>query len=517
MPRRLFLFVLLLVLPWLLAPEPGFGDPIDGGDSIPLGTRLPYPVVTLGKFASPAWVKPYEQVTYTITLSNNGDVAATGVKVWDTLPEGFSYVRGSSRVYYNSLLISSANPAVSGRTLTWTGLTVPPRRGDSYFGINTFVQDACNDTATLIGQLDQAAGLTGWGGWVKQLLPGIETGWQEAPQCYKDFVTEAYNRGLKPVIRLAGAHAGSYWHKPPADGPLNYQSFAWALARVVASLPKRDGHKLYVQIWNEPNLDTEWGLQPNAREYATFLSQTYDAIKAYNDPRVVVINGPMSPGATIKPDDFIRQMFSRVPASLWKWDIWGTHAYPGNHPPEYNIHQGTAVYDWNTIDAYLKELAIIAAHGRTDVRVFISETGHNLGNNVFAFEGYPAIGESNRADYMKRAFRDYWAAWPEVIGVAPYELNDPLQRPDWLAWDWVYAGGLHHPQYTEVARLDKNSPFQPSVVTITFRAKAPYASGVFYNSVSAIADNTTIPSRVNVAPVIVRTPTPTPTPTPTHT
>ena len=153
---------------------------------------------------------------------------------------------------------------------------MPSRRSDNYFGINTFVQDSCDSNATLSSQLDKAAALTGWHGWVKQLLPGIGVDWQEAPQCYKDFVNQAYDRGLNPVIRLQGAHAGSYWHKPPADGTLNYQSYAWALGRVVNSLPKRNGFQLYIQVWNEPNLDTEWGLQPNAREYATFLSQAYD-------------------------------------------------------------------------------------------------------------------------------------------------------------------------------------------------------------------------------------------------
>ncbi|NUQ38223.1 MAG: DUF11 domain-containing protein [Caldilineales bacterium] len=511
--KRLALLALLLSLAFVAAPDPSAAAP----------AGVPYPVVTLGKSASPTWVMPGQAVTYTITLTNNGDVDATGVTVIDTLPAGFSYQPGSSRILINGLQVATTNPAISGDTLRWTGLTVPARRGDSYFGINTFIQDKCTDTHTLIFQLDRAAGLAGWGGWVKQLLPGIETSWQSAPQCYKDFVTEAYNRGLKPVIRLAGAHAGSYWHKPPADGPLNYQSYAWALGRVVNSLPRRDGHKLYIQIWNEPNLDTEWGLAPNAREYGVFLGQAYDAIKAYNDPRIVVLNGPMSPGATIKPDTFIQQMVSQTPASLWKWDLWAAHTYPGNHPPEYNLHRGTATYQWATIDSYRKELSVLAAYGRSNVRVFLSETGHNLGNNVFAFEGYAPIGETNRAEYMQRSFRDYWAAWPEVIGVAPYQLNDPLSRPEWVAWDWIYTSGLTRPQYNAVAALDKGYPFQAAVVTISFQAWPPDANGTFYNSVSATAVNTAIESRIDVAPVVVRTPTPTPTatptatPTPTHT
>jgi hypothetical protein len=113
------------------------------------------------------------------------------------------------------------------------------------------------------------------------------------------------------------------------------------------------------------------------------------------------------------------------------------NVYPGNHPPEYNLHRGTATYTWSTIDSYRQELSILSQYGRPQAKVFLSETGYNLGNAAFTFEGYPAIGEDNRAEYMQRAFRDDWAAWPEVIGVAPYELNDPLGRPEWQAWDFL--------------------------------------------------------------------------------
>jgi hypothetical protein len=95
----------------------------------------------------------------------------------------------------------------------------------------------------------------GYGAWVKQLFYGITPQTQGPHICWVDFVNAAYDRGLKPVIRLQGEHGGSFWHKPHADWPGNYSSIAWAFQRVVAGLPRRDGHRLYIEIWNEPNLN----------------------------------------------------------------------------------------------------------------------------------------------------------------------------------------------------------------------------------------------------------------------
>ena len=50
-----------------------------------------------------------------------------------------------------------------------------------------------------------------------------------------------------------------------------------------------------------------------------------------------------------------------------------------------------------------------------------------LGADNFSFDGLATINESNRADYISRAFTSYWSAWPEIIGVCPYELSDPFK------------------------------------------------------------------------------------------
>ncbi len=476
--------------------------------------RAPWPVVTLAKQVDKSWVQPAAQVTYTITLTNAGDIAATDVTVTDLLPAGFSYVRGSTQIRSNDALISTADPTSDGRNLRWGALTVPARRGASFYGINTFVQERC-EIDYIAWQLDRARELAGSDGWVKQLFYNITPSTQRAPECWQSFVNGAYDRGLKPVLRLQGPRAGDVWQKPPADAPGNYAGIAQAYRRVVESLPRRNGHQLYIQIWNEPNLNVEWSGAVNAVEYGQFLTQTAAAIRDIGDSRIVLLNGPLAPGGNIAPADFINRMVSNVPGSLWAFDLWAAHPYPGNHPPEYNVHNGTAAYPTMTIDSYLAQLERLASWGRPHLKVLLSETGYDLGNTTFAWEGYPSINETNRADYMLRAYRDYWQGWAEVIGVTPYELLDP--QGTWGVWDWLRLDGTHRPQYDAVRDLDKSYPYQPSVLRITFRATVASAAGTYYNSVSAAAGNTTIAPLNDVAPVTVNAPTATPTRTPTRT
>ena len=57
---------------------------------------------------------------YTVTVSNPGAVAQTLTSITDTLPAGFTYVAGSSSG------VTTANPNVSGQSLTWSGSFVVP-------------------------------------------------------------------------------------------------------------------------------------------------------------------------------------------------------------------------------------------------------------------------------------------------------------------------------------------------------------------------------------------------------
>ena len=365
-------------------------------------------------------------------------------------------------------------------------------------------------------QLDHAREAMGPGSFVKQLFYGITTATSGPQSCWVDFVNACYDRDLIPVIRLQGERGGSGWTKPSAPTPGDYTAIAAAYARVVSGLPRREGRLLYIEIWNEPNLDSEWSGAANPEEYGHFLVDVSTAIRALGDSRIRVLNGALSPGGNYAFLGFIDAMAQSVPASMQAFDVWAAHPYPGNHPPEYNIHQGAAPsYPEITIDSYLLELQRLANNGRKNVSVLLTETGYALGQNNFAFQGYPPIDEGNRADYMVRGLRDYWSQWPEVLGVCPYELVDPYGG--WEPWDWLYRDTTHRWQFDAVSGVDKAPVLAQGKLVLRFRARAGNVPGVHTSDVQIQAGSAGSLTLAHTAPVQVIVPTPTPTYTPSRT
>jgi uncharacterized repeat protein (TIGR01451 family) len=470
--------------------------------------------LTVNKSVQPGTVAAGGLVTYTVIVTNPSAETAEGVIVTDTLPAGFTYSTGTSRITVNGVTVSTADPTISGRVLTWRTFRLPSGRSASFYGIHTFVQSRWNtgDKGYFDDQLNWALELMGPGSFVTQLCDWIEPHWAGPLEDWKYFVNGAYNRGLTPIVRLQGSN-GPPWTKP-IDPDGTYTRMVEAIKRVVAGLPKRDGYYLYVQIWNEPNLDEEWGGTANAAEYGQFLVETYNAIKSLNDDHIRVLNGPLSPGATgplgIGYLDYLNAMLD-VPGAINAFDVWATHPYPGNHPPEYNLHAGTAPANPDgTIDLYQQELQILANRGRKGLKVLLTETGYAIPDALFLYEGYPPIDENIRADYITRAFHDYWSQWPEIIGVCPYQLVDPTGQ--WRYWDWV-----GHKQYVAVEAMDKSYTSVSSVLQITFGVTAASSAGTYRNDVSVSATNAATVSQTQIAPVTVYVPTPTRTRTPTQT
>lgn len=479
---------------------------------------------SLAASASPLTVAPGGRVTYEVTVGYVGAVAANGVSVAHTLPTGFVYVPGTAQIFVNNVRVSSADPVVSGRQLTWSSLTLPAPRAGSHYGMHTFVQDRCQNDYIRY-QLDRALELMGPGAFVKQLFYGITTATAGPEACWVYFVNEAYNRGLIPVVRLQGVMSGGNWAKPPAASPGDYSAIAAAYARVVSGLPRRDGATLYVEVWNEPNLNLEWSGAANAVEYAEFLVDVAAAVRALGDGRIKLLNGGLSagpldaPSAGISPSAFIDAM-ATVPGALQAFDVWASHPYPGNRPPAENLHDGTAsAYPYLAVDAYLLELQRLADHGRSGLQVLLTETGYQLGANNLGFMGHPAINESNRAAYMVQGFRDHWSRWPEVLGVCPFELVDPIEPSPWRDWDWLYRDGHRHAQYDAVRALDKTPALAPARLLMRFEAVAAATPGVYTSQVAANSANAGGASASGLAPVTVAgaTPSPSPSPSPTVT
>jgi hypothetical protein len=499
--RRWAQRLMLLAIPLLLYASLPFIVPIAAQESL----------LQVSASVAPGTIQRNGRVTYTLRVENRAVQSSQGGTVTYTLPTGFRYVAGSTHISLNGTTLPSRNPTITGSTLQWSAMPLPAARADSLYGMHTFVQDRCNGDYVRF-QLDRTRELMGPNAFVKQLFYNIHANTPGPEGCWVDFVNGAYDRGLIPVVRLQGPYGGPNWTKPPADFPGNYATIAQAYARVVSGLPRRDGRLLYVEIWNEPNLNIEWSGAANPVEYAQFMIDVAAAIRALGDPRIRILNGALSPGGNISPLAFIDGM-ATVPGAMQAFDIWATHPYPGNHPPEYNIHEGTAlIYRDLTIDSYLLELERLAIHGRVNVPVMLTETGYALGHNNFTFHGYPPIDEINRADYISRAFRDYWNRWSEVLGVCPYQLVDPYGH--WYVWDWLHPDGWRRPQYDAVRALDKTPPLASGTIEIQFQVIADAAPGTYTSQAQVAAGGIGLTTQNGLAPVHVTAPPPTATPSP---
>jgi len=439
-------------------------------------------------------------VTYRLRLLNGRDGLVPDATVSHRLPLGFDYVPGSTRVTAGGWPISPTEPSRLSRRLTWNPLTLPSagHTANNHYGIHTFVQDFC-DPGFVDMQLDQALELAGSGGHVTQLFYNITETVQGPTPCAVDYVNAAYDRNLVPIVRLQGEYdnEAEAWQKPDPGPSGDYAEIAAAYARFVAGLPRRDDQLLYLTIWNEPDTPVEWSNDPDPVEYARFFVAVSRAIRALDDPRIRVMNGPVT--QFDEPLDYVREAME-VPGFADAFDVWGSHCYPFNHPPSYNIHDGTAIYEEATVDCHLRQLEVLDEFGRGDVPVIIKEAGYSLNEDRYAFEGFPAITEENRAEYIVSALRDYWSKWPEVVAVTPFHLGDPWSWVGWEDWEWIdygepfleptfHIGVDKHAQYDAVAALPKpyGEPI-PRGIEIIFQARARTGStGLYHSQFSASA------------------------------
>ncbi|MEO6063139.1 MAG: beta-galactosidase [Thermoflexales bacterium] len=160
-------------------------------------------------------------------------------------------------------------------------------------------------------------------------------------------INHANRQGLTVIARLGfvplwarekaigkvGAEQTTVTFLPPALYD-DFATFAAAFARHYA------GQVKYFQVWNEPNLALEWGMQPvDPAGYVAMLQQVYPAIKAAN-PDSVVLGGALAP--TLEPEGsagglndlvYLERIYTALGGGPRPWDGLAIHAYGFDRPP----------------------------------------------------------------------------------------------------------------------------------------------------------------------------------------
>ncbi len=291
--------------------------------------------------------------------------------------------------------------------------------------------------------------------WVKQIFP-----WREIEGAGKGafdwsrtdrIVEDARARGLDLLVRVDHQPAWAGGGFPASGPPDDLGDFA----DFVSDLASRyqGGIRAY-QIWNEPNLSREWGGRtPNPAGYVALLCSGYRAVKAA-DPSALVVSAGLTPttqhNAEATPDVlFLREMYASGAAPCF--DVLGAHGAGYKAPPEtspqeaaahplYNHGEGAAgrIYTFRHVED-LRQVMVEQGDGAKQVAVLEFGWTSDLIHPAYAWH---AVTESEKADYLVRAFRfarNNWSPWIGVMFVIY------LADPDWTEADEQFWWAITNP------------------------------------------------------------------------
>ncbi len=320
-------------------------------------------------------------------------------------------------------------------------------------------------------QLARDGGFT----WVKQRfewrnIEGKARGsfeWNE-PDRIVDALSQA---GLKIIARVDNqpqwaASSVTWPGTGPPDDPSAWSDYLGALAT------RYKGRIQAYEIWNEPNLDREWGdRKPDPQAYTSMLKSSYQAIKAA-DPQALVISAGMSPTTTNNaqaiPDlEFIRQMYAA--GARDSFDVLGVHAAgfkadPCADPaqvaldPELTNHDPSPpelrrIYAFRHVEDVR---ALMVQQGDTNKQMGILEMGWTTDSRPGSQYAWFAVDRDVQARNLVGAFqcsRQMWQPWMGFMTVI--YIPDPswTQQQEQYWWSITNPDGTPRPAYTALKSL----------------------------------------------------------------
>ena len=259
-------------------------------------------------------------------------------------------------------------------------------------------------------------------------------------------IAHARRQGLEVIARLDIVPA---WARPPQTSdrylePERYGDFA----RYAAAFAGRYRDQVrYIQIWNEPNLNLEWGLRdPDPVQYAALLRTVYPLIKAAN-PNAQIIGGSLSPGHTIPSTrmndlDFLTAMI----AAGAPFDLLGVHAYGARAPANEEPHPDRV--NFRRVEVY-RELLRRLGQPRP---LIITEGGWN------DHPRWPgAVRPAQRTRWTVEAYQ-LSAAWDDVIAVSMWQWQLPLTHTYQDNWTFLTPDGTPKAIYYAVQAYARGVP-----------------------------------------------------------
>lgn len=255
-----------------------------------------------------------------------------------------------------------------------------------------------------------------------------------------DMMRDLSTKGIQVVARLdappdwAVLPEGTYGSDDPPFDMVRLTDYCRAVAT------RFRGQIAAYQIWNEPNLEREWGgRSPSPRAYVTVLRECGGAIREA-DPDAIIISAGLAPTGTriegVMPhEEFLWKMYEAGASAYF--DVLGVHA-PGYRSAPEDDPQNLPMGDlpWMAFRNVERSRALMIANGDAHKQIAIMETGWTT-DEVNPDYAWYAVTQEVQGDYLARAYgyaAENWRPWLGLM-VALYYPN-----PDWTPaneeWWW---------------------------------------------------------------------------------
>ncbi len=270
-----------------------------------------------------------------------------------------------------------------------------------------------------------------------------------------DNIVKAF--GDQQVNILMRVHGTPEWARPTdtnlSHPPADISDFANFMT-VLATRYK--GQVAAYEIWNEPNLDYEWGYRPpDPLAYTEMLKAAYTAVKRVDPEALIISGGLATTGAgseTAYGDlDFLQGMYDA--GAKGYFDALGSHPYAyGRSPDERDM--------WGLSFARVEEQhQVLQSNGDGDTPIWITETGWVL-QNSWNLDEHETIGvnEALQAEYLTQAYIKAQRDWPFVKALFLFNLDFstvpwyPAAEP--MRWYSILnPNRTPRPAYTELRQM----------------------------------------------------------------
>jgi hypothetical protein len=190
------------------------------------------------------------------------------------------------------------------------------------------------------------------------------------------------------------------------------------------------------QIWNEPNLTSEWGHRaPSATDYARLLEGASRRIHAA-DPSAQVVMAALAPTLTENTDAlneliYLQQLYDA--GVRGSFDVLAVQAYGlRGGPDDPRVDAGTDV----TFSRPTLVRQVMVANGDADVPIWATEMGWNDNPPSTLYQEFGRVTPSLQARYTVRAFDRAAEQWPWLkVGFVWF-----FKRADYVnkSQDWFY-------------------------------------------------------------------------------